>query len=688
MQGFNDERCFGVSDVESSSLIGYAILKARYDGEGKTYIDNFEQFVLSVVDQHKGVPMTVKVAAEKVKKDFGIEIPVEVVKRIGRHAERNGRLRRDSEGRFIGLTSLGKSGLPDLNGEISEYRRAEAVLERGLRKCVKQMCMGDTDLLDVDWKSELKKYIESQSVDIIRHWRGVGTPAGNDDGVLRLTLDERIHYIISEYVASMYVSATESFQALVSLAQGAMLSTLLEGQSLDDVPKIDNLSVALDTSIVLDLLNLQGHESHIAAKGVLDMIRANGVHCFVFENTLDEIDSILHYVESVLRGEFEPGRLDGVLAYAFKYALKPSDIAICRERVEGALERMSVNVMGNPPYEPIYCLDEEKLTSAIHKCVLHKHSQALNHDVSALSAIHRMRRGRAGTKMENARYLFVTANTAVVRGCREFSDDEGYRYPLAISFEYLATRLWLRAPLASDNVPKDLLVASAYAGLKPSQRVWDEVLKNIEQARRENVIGDEEARILRLRSESGELFMRQLAAGEDIDGNAFVLDALERFKDEVKAPLKSENSAIAAELQQQSERSARAVASMHERLEDKERSIGELRSQEDKLKLENQRLTDEINSLHKQSRKLEEAGRQRRIRLLATIFQLFFVVMILGAVALLLFWLRDQFPDLKSFVWAAVTGLGGTFFTVLCAVLKRDSFEACAQWVLAKFSRY
>lgn len=126
---------------------------------------------------------------------------------------------------------------------------------------------------------------------------------------------------------------------------------------------------------------------------------------------------------------------------------------------------------------------------------------------------------------------------------------------------------------------------------------------------------------------------------------------------------------------------------MHERLEDKERSIGELRSQEDKLKLENQRLTDEINSLHKQSRKLEEAARQRRIRLLATIFQLFFVVMILGAVALLLFWLRDQFPNLKSFVWAAVSGLGGTFVTVLCAVLKRDSFEACARWVLAKFSR-
>ena len=684
MHSFSDERCIGVSDAESPSLIGYAILKARYDGEGKTYIDNFEQFVLSVVDQYEGEPMTVKVAAEKVKKDFGIEIPAEVVKRIGRHADRNGRLRRDSEGRYIGLTPLGKSGLPDLNGEINKYRRAEAVLEQGLRKCVKQMRKGDTDLLDVDWKYELKKYIESQSVDIIRHWRGVDVRTGNDDDVLRLTRDERIHYVISEYVTSMYLSATESFQALVSLAQGAMLSTLLEGQSWDEVPKIDNLSLALDTSIVLDLLNLQGSERHIAAKDVLNMIHANGVHCFVFQNTLSEIDSILNNVERVLRGELEPVRLDGVLEYAYKHSLKPSDIAICREKVEDALENMSVDVMDNPPYEQIYCLDEDKLAHTIHEYVFHKSSQALSHDGQALSAIHRMRRGRVGTKMESARYLFVTANTAVVRGCRQFADHERYAYPLAISFEYLATRLWLRAPLASENVPKDLLVASAYAGLRPNQRVWDEVLKNIEQARRENVIGDEEARILRLRTESGELFMRQLASGEEIDGNMFVLEALEHFKDEVKAPLKSENSAIATQLRQQSESSARTIASMQEEIEERKRSIGELKSKEDVLKLENQKLSDEIKTLREQSCKEQEAVRQRNIRRLATVLQVLYVLTILVVVGIFLYWLRDQFPNFKSLALQSITGLGGTVLSVLSAVLKRKLFEKGAQWFLFK----
>lgn len=242
----------------------------------------------------------------------------------------------------------------------------------------------------------------------------------------------------------------------------------------------------------------------------------------------------------------------------------------------------------------------------------------------------------------------------------------------------------MRAPLASENVPKDLLVASAYAGLRPNQRVWDEVLKNIEQARRENVIGDEEARILRLRTESGELYMRQLAAGEEIDGNVFVLEALEQFKDEVKAPLKSENNAIANQLLQQSEHSARTISSMQEKLRERERSIGELRSQEDVLKLENQKLADEIKSLREKSCEVEEAVRLRNIRLLATVLQVLFVMAILIIVAMILFCFRDQFPNLKSFVWGSITGLGGMVFSILCAVLQRQRFVSCAEWLLSK----
>ena len=46
-----------MTEAESVNLIGYAILKARYDRESKTFIDNYEQFLLSVVDHYENKPM-------------------------------------------------------------------------------------------------------------------------------------------------------------------------------------------------------------------------------------------------------------------------------------------------------------------------------------------------------------------------------------------------------------------------------------------------------------------------------------------------------------------------------------------------------------------------------------------------------------------------------------------------------
>lgn len=687
---FDVESVINVIENESANLIGYAILKARYDGESKTYIDNFEQFVLAVVSNYDGGPMSVKVAAERVKKAFGIEIPVEVVRRIGRRACKKGYLNKGPDGRFLGVTRKGKDDLPDLDGEIASYRRAEAVLESDLRKCVAQMCDGDAEMAAINWKYELKKYIESRSVDIIRYWRGGDLQDTDEGGVQRLTRDERIHYIISEYVASTYVSDSQAFESLVSLAQGVMLSTLLEGNSWDEIPKIDNLKVALDTSIVLDLLNLQGAERYVATQDVLNMIHANGVDCFVFQSTLNEVDMILHYVEEVLRGVKDFDRPVGVLEYAIKNALKPSDLAILIDRVESTLAELSVRIEEAPPFDAVYCLDEERLRTVVQDCVNYKNMQALDRDVYSLSAIHRLRRGCGGSTMEKARYLFVTANTAIVRGCNKFARDEGYRYPLAVSFEYMATRLWLRAPLASNSVPKDLLIAAAYAGLKPKPKVWDEVLKNIDQAVRDCVIGSEEARILRLRSETGDLFMRQLVSGQEVDSSCFVLEAIEQFKDEIRAPLESENRERKEEISKLSQSSSREIESLMSQLEAKSKSVEQSEAQAHEWECRYNEISDRVHFLNEKVQRKEqesaEAVWEAKVQTLAVVFRIVFF----GAFCIFLFcilnWAREGFSDWKQLVWAAVASLPG-FIQLVSGCFMNKSFSLGIARFVMRFSK-
>ena len=122
---------------------------------------------------------------------------------------------------------------------------------------------------------------------------------------------------------------------------------------------------------------------------------------------------------------------------------------------------------------------------------------------------------------------------------------------------------------------------------------------------------------------------------------------------------------------------------MQEELEEKKRSIGELESKEHELKLENRKLNDALKSLHEQSCKEKEAVRQRNIRRLATVLQVLFVLAILGVVAILLFWSRDQFPSLKSLVVQSVSGFGGLIVSIL-GVVKRECFVKRAERFLSK----
>lgn len=567
---------------------------------------------------------------------------------------------RDPKGNFVSLTVEGENCLRDLEGEISEYRRAESMLVRKLRDCVRQISNNDEEMLAVDWKYELKKYIDSKSVEIIRQWRGSSVWDVNDNDEVYWTRAERIHYIISKFVAESYLDASETFQSLVSLAQGAMLSTLLEGESGERVPKIADLKIALDTKIVLDLLGVQGDERYIAARDVFKMIHVNGIQCFVFQKTLEEIDAVLLYAEGVLRGENTVDRLDGVIEYAFKKSLSPSDLVIFRGGVEEKLSKMSIVVQDSPDYNHIYNLDEDKLRTSIRGCIEYQNPQAFDRDISCLSAIHRMRRGRGGSDMEGSRYLFVTTNEKVVSGCRQFSKSEGYRYPLAVSFEYLAMRLWLRAPLASKDVPKDLLVAAAYAGLKPKPKIWDQILENIDNAVVDGVIDENEARLLRYETNTGSIYMDQLVASDRVDGNAFVRVAIEQVKNEIKEELRSENRALSEQMREQEVNSARELTAMEQRYEKVAGDRDQLSSDAEGLRSHIVDLEGQVSAL----RQGEEARKNWWVLFIARVFQL--VAIIISSIGLFMMfnYVRPVFVDPPTLVWNVFCALGSIFPSV------------------------
>ena len=597
-------------NVDSPSLIGYAILKASFDDQKQNYLDNFEKFILASVRRNDGKPISAESVSDIVRDVFGIVIPGQVVRRIGKRVAKKGLLLKDDDGNFLGLTHKGAKCIPDLEGDIAKYKRMETVLVARLQKSVRSLCKADSEIDRVDWKKELKKYIEQNSIGIIRDWRN-STGGYCGEGVeFALSREERIKYLLSDFVAQIYRDDLELFQSLVNLTQGIMLATLLDSSSEEQMPKLDQLSVALDTPIILDSLGLHGEESRVAAADVLEMLSRFDVCVFVFRETLNEVDRVLANVEyslSVLRSSDRPSR---VLSQAIEKSWKPSDVVVFRDSIEDKLKDLQIQVRDKPGFVREFCLDEKVLEDCIYDFVGHKQRPSLVHDVEALSAVHRLRSGAAGASMERARCLFVTTNGKLVRASEQFARDNRYVYQLAVSFEFLATRLWLRAPGSANNIPKDLLVAAAYAGLRPPEWVWDKVLYNIDECVRDGLIGAKESLSLRLYSDTGDLYMKQLISGEEVQGKQFVVDVLTDFVEEKTQPFQAENKRLLEEKEQIVEAKDSEIRSLRDRLDQdavkasmSDSILADKQSEIESLSEGKRELEDKVQSLDSESKR-------------------------------------------------------------------------------------
>ena len=682
------EGVIGMVNAENSSLIGYAILKASFNDQGQNYLDNFEKFILAAVRRGDGKPISAESVSDVVRDVFGIVIPGQVVRRIGKRVVKKGLLVRDNDGYFLHLTDKGVKSIPDLEGDIAKYRRMETALVVGLQKSVRELCKDDPEMDHVDWKDELKRYIEQNSIGIIRNWRSSKDNYCTEKGEFVLSAEERIRYLLSNFVAKIYQDDLELFKSLVTLTQGIMLATLLDSGSAEQMQKLDQLSVVLDTPIIFDSLGLHGEEQRVAAVDVLDMLCRFDVRTFVFRETLNEVDRVLSNVEHSLAGFWSNDRPSKVLSQAIEKSWKPSDVIVFRDSIEDKLKDLHIQVHDKPEYVSGFCLDDSVLEDYLKKIVGYVQPLSLIHDVEALSAVHRLRSGVAGTSMERAGCLFVTTNGNLVRASEQFARDNHYVYPLAVSFEYLATRLWLRAPGSANNIPKDLLVAAAYAGLRPPEWVWDKVLHNIDECVHDGLIGTKEALSLRLYSDTGDLYMKQVISGEEVHGKQFVVDVLSDYVEEKTQPLQAENMKLREEKEQAVEAKDSEIRSLLARLDQgaveaslSDSILADKQSEIESLSAGNRKLEDKVRSLDLESKR---SVIDAKVEAYSNVVRVVIVSLFVIGLAFLVKFIIQGAQNWRDGIVAAIINIPGLVELFFHRILKNNIISRLIRWAVSR----
>jgi hypothetical protein len=518
----------------SNTLVGYAVLRANYNAQASSYIDNFQAFALDVLSSEHPNSTSSHDVAKGIQDRFGLFIPDLVVGKILRRARTGKFVEGDPQSGFT-LTDRGLLEIPQVGKLADDYARKQSELVAKFRSYVEENHDTHKGLLEADLAEKLGNYFEAHAVPLLaQSLRGRALPVRQ--------IEPGYDYLISSFVAHCADQDSAGFAYIEDAVKGAILAAvvLLDTSSLQS--SLEGVTLYLDTPVLIDVLGYHGNAAQVAAQQMLSLAEKLGAHIAAFEHSVREFEGVLSNAQFSLRsggGRKEPtGRM---LAEFIAERATPADVAIYKERVQDDLSAARIKIKPRPADYGSYGLDEVRLEDHLETVLHYRFPGARRHDVDSLSAIHRLRKGENSSKLERSRAMLITTNGGLARASQHFAGED-HVWPLAMTESAIASLLWVRSPAVSDELPRKQLLASAYAGMQPDSYLWGKYLDEVTLLETRGELLPADALLLRVGMEPRLALMESTAGESDEISPETLVDVLDRLKKDAVAPVAEELS--------------------------------------------------------------------------------------------------------------------------------------------------
>jgi len=376
---------------------------------------------------------------------------------------------------------------------------------------------------------ELGKYLERHSVPLIaKSVRGKAfSPMAGEEAA------PGFEYVIARFVAHLSERDDVGFGYLEEAAKGAILAAVVTLDTSSFRNSLDELSVYVDTPVLIDLLGYSGSAPMQATHQLLELAHKQGASVLVFEHSLRELDGVLQSAESFSRNAQNRDARPINLHFQDQ-GWTAADITLARQAMPEALAVLNIGVSPKPDDYHRYGLDEEKLEKALQDAVHYKHEITRRYDVESLSAIHRLRKGNSRGTLDRCGAVLLTNNIELVRAV---IDDERHEWPLAMTDSALAGILWARSPAVAGELPRNMVLAAAYAGMQPDPHLWARYVDEVTVLENRGVVSADDAVVLRSTSQGRNALMDETLGLESRLSSESPVDVLQRIKEELEQPV-------------------------------------------------------------------------------------------------------------------------------------------------------
>lgn len=481
-------------------IASLAILKVNSDN-GADYIENFVPFAAECLRKSNDEVVSLDNLQRDFRSEFGLDIDQAPLRTILDRVVKAGFAKRERHAYIRDTKAL--EGLP--------FEATRELVLRQVNALVQRLVAQSELLLPVAWapseaESAFLHYLASRGTSLLAS-TAAEIPIALPDGTA-----PNAEYVLSSFVSHLHRNDPEGFEFLTSAVKGSVLASVLYFDNFGSIGRhFDRLDLYLDTVVLIHALGLVGPSQQAASLETLNLAGQLGARLWCFRETLKEIDGVLTFAANYIRnGQRRDVPIWGATEHLVQQGKTASDVDLIAAHIEADLRAIGVGVRDRPPPKPEWTVDELELAKQLRNSVRYRADAPLQHDLDAVTAIHRLRGGRPMPMIETAGAMFLTTNTPLARTTTSFFRDEYETTtfaPLCMPVHQFGTLAWLKKPLASPELPTKLVIADALAALNPPESVWKDYIREIAKLEESGSISIDDCYLLRYSPAAKEALM-------------------------------------------------------------------------------------------------------------------------------------------------------------------------------------
>jgi hypothetical protein len=173
----------------------------------------------------------------------------------------------------------------------------------------------------------------------------------------------------------------------------------------------------------------------------LDVLRASGIQCLVFDKTIAEIRRILSAYEHRLARHEQLKPLP-MARYVLTQRYSPSDLREMSALLEQEVQAVGFLIRNTPSRRVEFTAGERSLTQALtDPNTKDELEPRVVHDVDCIAGVLTLLRGHRSAILENARVVFVTTSARLIRNIRIWWEEEEHETGAPPQFTFKPLRI-------------------------------------------------------------------------------------------------------------------------------------------------------------------------------------------------------------------------------------------------------